>query len=113
MENDLTNQEKLEAVYKMTLENNEILHGIRNRERIANAFRILYWMIIIGSFVGIYYYISPMLNIVLKNKTKIEEVIKSLPSLFPELRTLNNVYDAAKSQMPQDKNMPDNGVVPQ
>ena len=113
MEHDLTNQEKLEEVYKMTLENNEILKGIRNRERIGNAFKILYWTIIIGSFVGVYYYISPMLNIVLKNKSKIEEGIKALPGLFPELKTLNGVYDAAKSQMPHDAQMPDNGVVPQ
>ena len=113
MEHDLTNQEKLEEVYKMTLENNEILKGIRSRERIGNAFKILYWTIIISAFAGVYYYISPVISVVLKNKTKIEEGIKALPNLFPELRTLNAVFNSAKSQLPQDAQMPDDGVVAQ
>lgn len=118
MEHDLTNQEKLEEVYKMSLENNEILKGMRKRERVANFFRIFYWTVIIGAFLGVYYYISPLISVVISNKTKIEEGIKTLPNIFPELRTLNTVFDSLKNQIPQggvsshvDINMPDDGVI--
>jgi hypothetical protein len=61
MSTDLTNQEKLEEVYKLTLENNHLLHKMQSRDRIAYIFRVIYWLIILGALGGAYYYIRPFI----------------------------------------------------
>jgi hypothetical protein len=96
---DLTNQEKLEEVYKLTLENNQILHGMRSRERVANAVRIIYWLIIIGSLVGTYYYVSPLLDMLLSKRGQVDDTLKQfeqLRSQFPETKALQDVLNKIK-----------------
>ena len=96
---DLTNQEKLEEIYKMTLENNQILHGMRSRERIANALRIVYWLIILGAIGGAVYVVSPVLNSVVKNKGKIETTLQQFEQMresFPETKAINGLLNSFK-----------------
>ena len=96
---DLTNQEKLEEIYKMTLENNNILHGMRSRERIANALRIVYWLIILGAIGGAFYVVSPILNAVVKNRDKIETTLQQFEQLrgsFPESKAFNTFLNSFK-----------------
>lgn len=52
----------LEKVYKMTEENNAILHSIRRTTRLGLAMRILYWVVIIGLSVGALYFIQPYVD---------------------------------------------------
>lgn len=54
----------LEKVYKMTEENNEILHSIRRTTRFGLAMRILYWVVIIGLSVGALYFIQPYVDFI-------------------------------------------------
>jgi len=42
-------------------DNNRLLRKIVSANRWARIFKVLYWIIIIGSMVGIYYYIQPIL----------------------------------------------------
>jgi hypothetical protein len=98
-ESDLTNQQKLEEIYRLTVENNHMLHNMRNRERVANAFRILYWVVIIGSLLGAYYYIKPVLEIFMVNKDKITQTLNQFDQLqqqFPETRILQQVLSKLK-----------------
>ncbi|MDQ5962491.1 MAG: hypothetical protein QG653_298 [Patescibacteria group bacterium] len=97
---ELSNQEKLEEVYKLTLENNTLLHGMRNRERIANAIRILYWLVIIGSLFGAYYYIRPVIDVFTTNKGKIDETLTQFQQLqqqLPEMKVLQQLLEKLKS----------------
>ena len=43
-------------------ENNDILRSIQRSMRLARIMSILYWVIIIGSAVGAYYFIQPYLD---------------------------------------------------
>ncbi len=96
---DLSNQEKLEEIYKLTIENNEMLHSLRNRERVANILRVVYWLIILGALGGVYYYIKPAIEAVNSNKNKIQETLQQfeqIRSQFPEARALQGLLDQLK-----------------
>lgn len=86
---DLTNQEKLEEIYKLTLENNEILHRLQSRGRLTVILQIFYWLAIVGALGGAYYYVRPILNSLAANGTRAEGILRQ----FQELR----------SQMPETK----------
>ena len=99
MSGDLNNQEKLEEVYHMTLENNEILRSIRRQQHIANAFRFLYWLIILGALGGAYYYVKPAINAISDNKQKIDSTLEQfneLRSQLPESKLINQMLNSLK-----------------
>ena len=102
---DLTNQEKLEEIYKLTQENNHMLHGMRNRERVANAFKILYWIVIIGSLLGAYYYVKPLISVFVTNKDKMDQTLSQFGQLqrqFPEMKMIQQIMEKIKgSSSPQ------------
>jgi hypothetical protein len=101
---ELTNQEKLEEVYHMTVENNKILQTINRRDQIATAMTVFYWVIIIGALGGVYYYIKPAINLVLQNKARAQELFNSLDSIrnLPQVNTLENALNNL-----QNKNIKD------
>ena len=85
----MTPEEKqlLVRTAELTEENNKILRGIRRSGRIANAFRILYWALIIGSAVGAYYFIQPYIDAITAgysgmkdNLNTVKNVTTNLPS---------------------------------
>ena len=52
----------LRAIYKLERENNEMLRKLRRGQKSARIFRILYWIIFLGSILGAYYFIEPYLQ---------------------------------------------------
>lgn len=99
MTDNLTNQEKLEEVYQVTMENHEILVGLRRQQNISNVFKILYWAVILGILGGAYYFIKPTIDAFSQNKEKFDTVIEQLNSLkaqLPEGKLLNEVLDTLK-----------------
>jgi hypothetical protein len=97
---DLNNQEKLEAIYKMTLENHDILQGMRSRERLGNILRIVYWLIILGAIGGVYIYVKPLLQSVSENKSRIQQTLdqfEKLRSQLPETHAFQQFFDQMKS----------------
>ena len=71
-------QEELHELLEMTRENNEILHGMRNRERIGNIFKVLYFGFIIASFYGAYVFIQPYIKQVQEGLTAAQSVQKNV-----------------------------------
>jgi hypothetical protein len=63
----MTPEEKslLERTYKLAEENNEILRKIRRINRWTIAFRIAYWVILVGLAVGALYFIQPYIDAVM------------------------------------------------
>ena len=59
---DEENAKLLEENLKLSKENNEILRSLRRSMRLARFMSLLYWVLIIGSAVGAYYFVEPYIN---------------------------------------------------
>jgi len=55
-------KELLNKTASLAEDNNKILHSIRRSMRLASFVRVVYWIIIIGSAVGAYYFIQPYID---------------------------------------------------
>jgi hypothetical protein len=113
---DLNNEEKLDSIYEMTLENNEILRTIRRQQYFANSLRFLYWLVVIGALGGAYYFVRPLIITLSNNSSKIEETVgqfNQLRSQLPETKLVNQLIESvkAKKATSADSQMPDDGVI--
>lgn len=52
----------LNRIAEMVDENNSMLRSMRNSMRISRFFNIFYWVVIIGSALGAYYYLQPYID---------------------------------------------------
>jgi len=78
----MTPEEKslLERTYKLTEENNKILHGLRRSVRWYSAYKVIYWVVIIGLSVGAFYVFQPYLNTLLSYMPALKDILKTLPN---------------------------------
>ena len=53
---------KLDELLELTRENNKILSGMRRSQRWSSFFSFTYWVVIIGSILGGYYYFQPTIQ---------------------------------------------------
>lgn len=58
---DLDSQ-KVDELLELTRENNQILRAMRRTQRWSSFFTFIYWMIILGSVFGVYYYFQPTIK---------------------------------------------------
>jgi hypothetical protein len=72
----MSKEKELEQLLKITKEDHKILNGLQKSARISRVFSILYWILIIGSISGVYYYIQPYLNILLDLYHRVTSVIR-------------------------------------
>jgi hypothetical protein len=56
---EVIDEQDIKELIEMTRENNEILHGMRRRERIGNILKVFYIGFIIVSVYGAYVFIEP------------------------------------------------------
>lgn len=97
---DLTNQEKLEEIYKISLENNEILHRLQNRGRLTAILQVVYWLAIVGALGGVYYYIRPVIDSVAANGSRAEGMLRQLEELrsqLPETKAFQQFLNQIRS----------------
>jgi len=59
---DPESKKLLEDTLALAQENNQILHSIKRSMWFARIMSILYWVLIIGSAVGAYYFIQPYID---------------------------------------------------
>ncbi len=55
-------RELLNRSVELAEENNKILRALRRSARISRFISIVYWVLIIGSTVGAYYFIQPYID---------------------------------------------------
>lgn len=55
-------RELLEKSVSLAKDNNKMLHSMRNSMRLASVMRAVYWLLIIGSAIGAYYFIQPYMD---------------------------------------------------
>ncbi len=87
----MTNQDKLDEMYDKVDEIYDIVRGMRNRERISNIMKVLYWVVIIGAAFGAYYYVKPVVDTVVP---KIESVQKGIDQINNVGKQLNGVSES-------------------
>ncbi|MCF7843779.1 hypothetical protein K9M47_02695 [Candidatus Gracilibacteria bacterium] len=112
----MNNEEKLEAIYQMTIENNGVLRVVRRQQYISTAIRLIYLTIILGSLGATYYFLQPVISLISENSGKIEESINEFDKLrnqLPEAGMINQFMDNLKNIKAggTDQNMPDDGVI--
>ncbi|MDB5204909.1 MAG: hypothetical protein JWP09_937 [Candidatus Taylorbacteria bacterium] len=56
----------VEETMELSKDNNRILHSIQRRERMTQVFRVVYWLILLGAGAGLYYYIQPYIDELVK-----------------------------------------------
>ena len=59
---DPKEKDLLERTFEYARENNKILKKMRTSAKFWSFMRIVYWAIIIGSAVGLYYFLQPFLD---------------------------------------------------
>ena len=95
----MTNEEKLDAIYKMTLENHEVLKTIRRQQYLATAGRLFYWLIVIGVIGGAYYYVKPFVDRFTVNPAQAQEALNQFDRIknqFPETKVFNQILEGFK-----------------
>jgi hypothetical protein len=87
----MTPEEKslLERTYKIAEENNTILCSMRRSARVTNILRATYWIIIIVTSFGAYYFIQPYVNTLMGS-------LGSLQNLTGNLDTANSTAQSFK-----------------
>jgi hypothetical protein len=78
----------LERTYKMAEENNEILKSLRRSARWNTAFKVFYWVIIIGISLGAYYVIQPYLESVMGIYGSVTGDVNGAQSVSDQLKDL-------------------------
>lgn len=53
---------KLDELLELTNENNKILRSMRRTQRWSSFFTFLYWAVILGSILGVYYHFQPTIQ---------------------------------------------------
>ena len=59
---DPESKKLLEETFSLAQENNKMLHSIRRSMVLARIMSFMYWVLIIGSAVGAYYFIQPYIE---------------------------------------------------
>lgn len=77
----------LEETVTLSRENNKILHQLRGALRWGRLYSVLKWLIIIGSTLGVYYYLQPYLF----------KVLDAYSSLLDGLNSVKEVSASADS----------------
>lgn len=79
----------------------KILKGIRRANRLASVFKIFYWLVIIGSAVGAYYFLQPYIKQGLAIVNQVQETASGVqkiggakngsPTVSDILKNLENI----------------------
>jgi hypothetical protein len=77
---DPADRDLLQATYDLTEENNEILRKMRRGQVISRNLKIVYWVLIVGAGVGLFYYLDPYISQALTTYAKIKaDLVRLLP----------------------------------
>ena len=98
MSDNLTNEEKLDRMLKLTEENNKMLRSMHRSQTVSNIFRLLYWTLIIASIAGAYYFIKPMLTSFSGSGGSVLEQVNALKSQLPDPKVLQELLNGIEKQ---------------
>lgn len=67
---------------ELARENNKMLKKIRRHMTMGTVFRFIYWAIIVGTAIGIFYFLQPYLEGVIKTYTDLTGSVDRVNSFF-------------------------------
>jgi hypothetical protein len=79
---DHDEKEMLKKTLELAGEYNKMLHSIRRNMFWGRVTSTVYWIIIIGAAVGVYYYIDPYINSAISAYGNMKGDIKTFGDLF-------------------------------
>lgn len=77
----------LGETFRLAEENNKMLHSMRRSMRIGRIFKAVYWILIIGSAVGAYYFVQPYLEQLIGGYGSTKSSIENINTLFNGFRS--------------------------
>ncbi len=93
----MNNEEKLEAIYQMTLENNDVLRTVRRQQYLSSFFSVIYWLVILGSIGSAYYFIKPFIPVISSNIGKAEETMSQFNQIRSQMTDPKLLQDIMKN----------------
>lgn len=75
-------REMLKKTLELSQENNKMLHALKRSLFWGRVIRIIYWAIIIGAAIGVFYYIEPYLDGIIDAYGSVKGDLKSFGDLF-------------------------------
>lgn len=81
-------KELLRETAELTKENHKILKSMQRNARIASFFRAIYWIFIIGSAVGAYYFIQPYIEALGSSYSSLKDNLSNISELTTKLPAL-------------------------
>ncbi len=75
-------KELLKKTLELAKENNQMLHSIKRQMLWGRIFRVIYWVIIIGAAIGIYYYVDPYINDAIDAYGSLKSNVQDFGDLF-------------------------------
>jgi len=93
MENEFKNidNEKLNKILEIVSENNEIIKKMRRSQKIQNIFRIIYWIILISTALGLFYFLKPTILSIFNDFNIIKTNINYLNNNSTNLDQIKNI----------------------
>ena len=79
---DLDEKAILKKTLELSQENNKMLHSMKRQMLFGRVFRIIYWVIILGAAVGLYYYLIPYIDSAIGAYADVKGDFKSFGDLF-------------------------------
>ena len=83
-------RELLTQSIKIAEENNKMLRSMRRSARFSSFLRVVYWVIILVTAFGSYYFLQPYLNAIIKSYNGMQqnvELVKNASVKLPALPT--------------------------
>ena len=66
--------EQLGQILELAKENNKILRSMQRSARISRWIKIFYWVLLLGSIAGTYYYFQPYIDQIIKLYEKVSTI---------------------------------------
>ena len=78
-------RELLNKSITLAEENNKMLRSIRRSARFSSVLRAIYWLIILGTAFGAYYFIKPFIDPVVKSYNGMQQSIENVKNITNNL----------------------------
>lgn len=76
----------LEETYQLSQENNKLLKSLHRSMKVRRYISIIYWVFIIGSAIGAYYFVEPYVGGIKDSYSRAQNDISSLQEFFKNLK---------------------------
>ena len=83
-------RELLNRSVEISEDNNKILHSMRRAQCISSIISFVYWVFIIGSAVGAYYFIQPYIDQIMSVYSGAKSDLDGVGSLLKNVKSAQN-----------------------